>query len=459
MSKKIWYYSVIGLFLILLVVLIAIYTRQATHFNSNVTINQTKVGGMTAQQALQKLETTVSKNDVYVGQTLIYNGKDTKVGFSSQDLTDVQKLLKEQRTFFPSSKTVTYKLKPKQPNVTQVKNMEVHLKEKLQSLNKNLIAPVDPVPSLNKGKVVLSKSKAGTQYDLSNMMKEFLNASNKSEIHLKPLYEQPAKASSSKIKNERDSLQALSQQTVNYKVQDKVYTLKGSDLSAKFSKDGKLIIDSSMIKKKLNQINQTQSTLHKGYAFQTHSGSKISVKGATYGWTLDVNAEAERILAAFENKKASLLAYNVYGEGWSTLGVGYHVTTNHGIGNTYIELSIKDQRIWVYKDGKLKVTTHVVTGTHIYNEDTPKGVWYVEYKQSPSVLKGSEVGSPNYTVKVSYWAPFTLSGCGFHDASWRTNWSSKAYISNGSGGCVNIPPTVMKKVYDNLSRDEPVVIY
>lgn len=104
-------------------------------------------------------------------------------------------------------------------------------------------------------------------------------------------------------------------------------------------------------------------------------------------------------------------------------------------------------------------TTNVVTGRHNTNEDTPTGVWYIEYKESPSILKGSEVGNPNYSVKVNYWAPFTLGGVGFHDAGWRTNWASNAYLEHGSGGCVNTPADVMKTVYDNLSENEPVIVY
>ena len=172
-----------------------------------------------------------------------------------------------------------------------------------------------------------------------------------------------------------------------------------------------------------------------------------------------MDKETKQIENAFEKGENSLNANNIYGVGWSTYGVGYQVTTNNGIGDTYAEVSIKDQRIWIYKNGQLKLTTNVVTGWHGVNQDTPKGVWYIEYKQSPSILKGSEVGNLNYSVKVSYWAPFTLDGCGFHDASWRRNWASNAYLTNGSGGCVNTPPSVMKSVYDNLSQNEPVIVY
>lgn len=105
------------------------------------------------------------------------------------------------------------------------------------------------------------------------------------------------------------------------------------------------------------------------------------------------------------------------------------------------------------------LTTNVVTGRHDVGEDTHPGVWFILYKKSPSILEGSEYGQPHYRVKVNYWAPFTDDGQGFHDAGWRTNWSSTAYLHNGSGGCVNTPANIMGEVYNNLSQYEPVVIY
>lgn len=435
--------------------------HQATRFNSQITINNIKVGGLTADQAINKLKSAVLKNIVYVGHQKIYDGKDTKMGFTSKDLPKVKKLLKEQWTFFPSSKEKNYTLAASQTNAHQTQVMKKKIKEKLQAMNKHLKAPQDAKAYLKDGKMMVSKSVKGKQYDVRSLLKEFQNQEYNSEIHLKPVRLQPAGVNNPKVKQEKKKLEELVQRTVDYQLQNKAYAFKGSDVikNAHLSKDMKYVIDPNGIKKKLEALNRSKSTLHKNYTFKTHSGSVISVKGKSYGWAINVDAEAKRILKAFEEGKPSVRAYNIYGVGWNVNGVGYHTPSNHGIGDTYVELSIEKQRIWVYKNGKLKVTTHVVTGTHDYNEDTPKGVWYIEYKKSPAVLKGSEVGNPNYSVKVKYWAPFTLSGDGLHDASWRTNWSSNAYLKQGSGGCVNTPPSVMKTVYDNLTQYEPVVIY
>ncbi|MTT31786.1 L,D-transpeptidase family protein [Terrilactibacillus sp. BCM23-1] len=438
-----------------------IYYYQATHFNKHITINNTNVGGLTAEQALSKLEKTVSKNVVYIGNRKIYDGKDTKMGYTNKDLSEVKNLLKKQRTFFPSSKAKNYALNPSETDERQSQTAKKKLEEKLIFMNKDLKAPKDAEARLVQGKMVVTKSVNGEQYDVNRLLKDYQNKVYNSEIHLNPITKQPIKADSQTIKQEKKKLQDLRSQTVDYKLQNIPYSFKGSEVinNATISKDMKYKIDPSDIKKKLDDLNRSKSTLNKPYTFKTHSGKVISVKGGSYGWAIDIDAETKRIQQAFEKGNKSLLAYNIYGVGWNINGVGYHTTANNGIGDTYAEVSIKDQRIWIYKNGKLQVTTHVVTGTHVYNEDTPKGVWYIEYKASPSTLTGSEVGNPNYSVKVNYWAPFTTSGCGFHDAKWRKNWSNTAYIKNGSGGCVNTPPSVMKKVYDNLEQNEPVVIY
>ena len=459
--RKIQIIVVSSLIVITSVVCAVIYYHQSTQFNANITINNTKVGGLTADQALKTLKSTVLKNEVYVGEEQIFDGKDTKMGFTDRDLSSVKKLLKKQQTFWPSSKVKNYSLQPGKADQYRSQTMKKLVEDKLISLNKNLTAPKDAMALLKQGKITVSKSIDGKQYDVPQLLKNYQKHAYTSEIHLDPEYILPIKADSPTVKKEEKMLKELIQLTIDYQVQDKVYSLKGSDLikQASVEKDMQVSIDPAEIKNKITEINNAQSTLNKNFKFTTHSGSEISVKGESYGWALNINKETKRVQEAFEKGEKSLKADNIYGVGWSTYGIGYKNTTNNGIGDTYAEVSIDEQRIWLYKNGKLVFTTNVVTGRHNTHEDTPPGVWYVMYKETPSILEGSEVGNPNYSVKVNFWAPFTLSGCGFHDASWRRNWTSTAYLTAGSGGCVNTPSSVMKIVYDNLTKNEPVIIY
>jgi hypothetical protein len=450
-----------SIIIIIALIFMAIRYYQANHFNEHIKINGIEVSGLNADQALEKLKTSVLKNVVYVGQLQILDGKDTKMRFTDKDLPGVKRLLRSQRTFFPSSNTKNYSLMPSELDQYRSQTMKKKVEEKLISINKSLKAPQDADAHLEQGKIVVSKSISGEQYDVAGLLKDYQKQEYTSEIRLNPVYIQPIKKDNTIVKNKVKKLQQLLQQTVDYKVQDKVYTLKASDLikNASVSKEMKITIDMGDIKNKIAKINNSQSTLNKNFRFKTHSGSVISVKGQGYGWAIDVDKETKQIQEAFEKEEKSISASNIIGHGWSNEGYGYETTTNNGIGKTYAEVSIAEQRIWIYKKGKLVVTTNVVTGKHSTGEDTSPGVWYILYKRSPYVLEGSRAGSSDYSIKVDYWAPFTNSGQGFHDASWRQNWASDAFLTEGSGGCVNTPSSVMKTVYDNLSTYEPVVIY
>lgn len=455
------HFFVIGTIIIIALIFAGLSYYQATRFNPNITINSIKVGGLTADQVMNKLKTSKIKNRVYIGKELILDEKDTQMAFTEQDIPEIKKLLKSQRTFFPSTKEKNYSLVPKKTDPFRSQTMKKHLEEKLVSMNKSLKAPQDAQVKWEQGKIVVSESVDGEQYDIDTLLKNYEKQMYTSDIHLKPVFIQPIKADSPVIKENEKKLQDFMKRAIDYKVQDKVYTLKASELikSATISKDGKFTITESVIQNKIGEINKAQSTLNKDFKFKTHSGKVISVRGQGYGWAIDAKKETAILEKAFESGKESASASNIYGNGWEYEPIGYETTTNNGIGDTYAEVSIAEQRIWIYKNGKLAVTTHVVTGKMSTNEGTHPGVWYVLYKASPYTLRGSAVGNPNYSVDVKYWVPFTNDGQGFHDADWRKNWASNAYLTEGSAGCVNTPPDVMKAVYDNLSTYDPVVIY
>ncbi|MEH7247435.1 L,D-transpeptidase family protein [Neobacillus niacini] len=458
---KNWKVITLSTISIITLILAAICYYQATHFNTNIRINGVEIGGMTADQAFEKLQTSVLSNEIYVGDQQIVDGKDTKMEFANDDLQEVKRHLKDQWSFLPSFKEKEYTLTPNQQDQYRGETLKNELEQKLTSMNQSLTAPVHAHASLVQGEIVVSKSVDGTQYDVARLLGDFEKHGYTSEIHLNPIYLLPFKEDSEKVKKEEQKLQELLQHSVEYKVQDTVHTLSGSELikNATISEDLKVSIDPSTIQSKIAEINDTQSTLGKDFSFKTHSGSIISVKGQGYGWALDVEKETLQIHAAFEKGETSISASTIHGNGWSGEGYGYETTANNGIGDTYAEVSIAEQRIWIYKAGQLVLTTNVVTGKHSTGEDTSPGVWYILFKRTPYTLKGSAVGKADYSVPVSYWAPFTNSGQGFHDAGWRTNWSSTAYLTAGSGGCINVTPSVMIAVYDHLSVHQPVVVY
>lgn len=128
----------------------------------------------------------------------------------------------------------------------------------------------------------------------------------------------------------------------------------------------------------------------------------------------------------------------------------------HGydVGDTYIEISLDEQHMWFYKDGKLIVSTDVVTG-YKNAHDTPTGLYYIINKASPAELVGD-----TWDVWVDYWLGVTYDGIGIHDSTWRTSgYGGNIYTYDGSHGCINTPYDAVKKIYDNCKENTPVVIY
>lgn len=460
-STKNWKLVTASILVFIVLIAAALGYYQTTRFNVNVSINGVNVTGLTASQALNKLNKTTLTNKVFLGQQELIDGKDTKLAFTDEDLSGVKEIFDTQRTFLPSFQKKDYSLSPESPDPFRSQELKKQLEEKLLAMNETLQPPKNAEVVLEQGKITVIPGSHGEQYDVETLLKDYDKQAYKSDVQLTPVYLQPVKEDSEIIKTKEQKLQALLQQTVDYKVQDQVHSLKANELikSATVSDDMKVAFDSGELKNKIADINQNQSTLNKDFTFKTHSGKVVKVKGKGYGWALDVDKETAQLADAFAKGEKSISASNIIGNGWSNEGYGYGTTANNGIGDTYAEVSIQEQRVWIYRNGKLVFTTNVVTGNHNTREDTSPGVWYILYKRTPYVLEGSRVGSSEYAIKVNYWAPFTNSGQGFHDASWRTNWSGNAYLNAGSGGCVNIKPSVMKAVYDNLNTHDPVVIY
>lgn len=83
--------------LVLVVFCMTIY--QQNHFNKNTRINNVAVGGLTAKQALKKLQRTSSPVKVYVNGDLVYSQRQALGVFSNGDKEKVVSALHEQYSF------------------------------------------------------------------------------------------------------------------------------------------------------------------------------------------------------------------------------------------------------------------------------------------------------------------------------------------------------------------------
>lgn len=272
---------------------------------------------------------------------------------------------------------------------------------------------------------------------------------------------------SAKMDEAKKNLQKIQKAVVTYKINGKEYQLRADELIHEVTyKDGKYkFTDVKKLHAKLEKIDQEVKTLKKSYKFTVPVGNKvngktITVKNESYGWGIYVKKAVAAVEKALINGQTTVDGSKyIYGEGYSTYAHGYG-KSNHGIGQNYVVVSIKNQELWVVRKGKVAVHLNdVVTGPEDKGNATPKGVWYIMYKESPSVLRGYNDDGSKYASKVQYWMPFTLSGCGLHDASWRNDWSKSAYLTGGSHGCVNIRPAEIRSVWNNVLTNDAVIVY
>lgn len=432
-----------------------------THFNQNVSINGVNVGGMTSQQAFDKVSKQQLSSTVKLDGRVIYHGRGGKANFTNADQSKFTKALKDQATILPSHSVKNLEVEPANADANRVHDMHTALQSYLKRQNQGRKAPVDAYAEYSKGKVKVIPAKKGNQYDLTKMSTQLRDQQYRPSINLHQQYLQPLAANSATVKNEKSKLTKLANRHVTYQVEGKKYRLATDDVISSARYDhGHYRFNTQAVNSHIKAINAKQATLDRDFDFTTHSGKKIHVQGKSYGWKISDAKAGQTLAQALADKQSQVDAKSdIYGKGYYTKGLGYGVTKNDGIGNTYAEVSLADQHAWFYRNGKLLCDFDVVTGKESSNNGTPKGLWYIMYQQSPSTLKGTGEDGKAYSSPVQYWSPFTQDGCGFHDASWRSNWSKSAYLDDGSLGCVNMHSADAGQAYKALSPHEPVVIY
>ncbi|MFO0763417.1 MAG: L,D-transpeptidase [Candidatus Gracilibacteria bacterium] len=112
-------------------------------------------------------------------------------------------------------------------------------------------------------------------------------------------------------------------------------------------------------------------------------------------------------------------------------------------------ISLLDQKMYVYEDGELVLSTPITSGRN--KHETVTGVFQVYNKQRNKILK-SPFPDEKYELWVDYWIAF-YGAYGIHDACnkhncWRREFGVSSYTSAGSHGCVNTPYEAVKWLYD-----------
>lgn len=248
------------------------------------------------------------------------------------------------------------------------------------------------------------------------------------------------------LQKECDALNQLTGVKITYKFGEDTEVLDGSIIKDWLvTEEGKLDIDPDLVREYVNALSRKYDTWGKKREFQTTGGETITISQGAYGWWMNRAGEAEALAELIRSGKS---------EERTPL---YHAQAaqygENDIGDSYVEIDLTSQHLWVYNDGQLVEETDFVSGNVSRGYNTPVGVYGITYKERNTTLRGA-----NYASKVSFWMPFN-GNVGMHDASWRSSFGANIYLTNGSHGCVNLPSKKAEVIYGYVEQGEPVIVY
>ena len=218
------------------------------------------------------------------------------------------------------------------------------------------------------------------------------------------------------------------------------------------SDDGSLTVDENKLRNFVSDLALVYDTKGKERTLVTQYGNTTTVSDGDFGWTVDQEAEFNELKKILKEGK------DVEREPvFSTKGISHG---DNDWGDTYVEINLAKQHLFFVKDGKLIVSSDLVSGGHQRRTPTPTGVYSVKLKARNVVLRGPRRadGSYQWESPVSYWMPFN-KGIGLHDAKWRGSFGGNIYKTNGSHGCVNLPIKKATKIYEEIKAGIPVIVY
>ena len=209
--------------------------------------------------------------------------------------------------------------------------------------------------------------------------------------------------------------------------------------------DGSVAIDEQQAKAFVKELAEKYDTAYTTRTFHTTGGRDIQIAQGDYGWRIDQEAETKHLLELLAAKQ-SATCEPIYAQTAA-------VHAKNDWGTTYVEVSLTDQYLWLYKDGHCILESYFVSGNPTRGHATPKGIYGLTYKTRDATLSGE-----GYDSKVKYWMPFNRN-VGLHDAPWRKTFGGQIYKNNGSHGCINLPPANAAKIYENVDKNTPVIVY
>ena len=383
----------------------AALNEAAAAYKLTLTVNGKKLS-FTAEELGLKLDEAALKTFLEAAE----NGTELPAAVFTYDRDAVKSLLKGKLNVAPKNATVTY--------------------------------------SAAKGKFVANDGSNGTEYSLDGALDAvavavgMLTAEAQAEVKTTALAPELT-ASSDKVKNAVNTANGYLNVSLTY-----TYSPEGGS-SSKESIGVSTLSTFVKVSEKM-EVSVSKSAIESYASRMSDKYSGGDYKGTFKSTGLTVTYYGQRV-----NKSALVDdIYSCITSGKSgTRTAPYSAKSDLPYGGSYVEVDLSNQKLYLYKNGERLLSTSLVSGSVAEGHCTPTGVYSIYSKQTDRYLTGAD-----YRSFVHYWMPF-LGGYGLHDASWRGSFGGDIYLYDGSHGCVNLPSSAAKTIYNNVSVGTKVILY
>lgn len=445
-----------GIGVILLVYGIGCYYFQS-HFYYGTTIDGTDYGCIdkdrTEQQILQEkgdYELTVYGRE---NLTDVLDGEEAGIVFDpSAELAEI--LTRQRYYLWPLSFFETHDYTLSESVTVDEEKFDSAVRALPMFLPENMQAPEDAHVSaysyVSKGYAIVPE-KEGSRIRADKAKEAILEAvrNRETEIDIKgdDFYEQPSvRSDDAELKRKAEALNAAVGMKFTYDMHGVNVVVDADQIhNWLVEENGEILIDDQKAEDYVQALADLYDTYKKESSFTTVNGETKMLKNGSYGWQLDVEAEKNALLEMLHAAKDAVRT-----PVWKRTG---YADDEAGVGDTYIEIDLGAQHLYVIEKDKVILESDFVSGNAARGMSTPAGIYGITYKARNAVLRG-----PGYATPVSFWMPFNR-GIGLHDATWRSSFGGTIYKTDGSHGCINLPYSKAKEIYGFVEKNMPVVCY
>lgn len=460
-NQKMVLWSSLGvLFAFLLGLLIAGSVYCSSHFSKGTIINEIDASGLTMEELESRMREYVltvrerTGEGSYITETITGD----QIGVTVSNTDELNGILRQQNIL----KAISSYIKGEQ-QVYTVENLYAYVDSalmtailKLQGFQESFvtepenahISEYDPqtgyriVPEIRGNVLNQTKTIQTVETAVDALLTEI-------DLEEAGCYEEPSVyADDAKLTERLAQMKQYTDLRIVYHFGQQEEVIDGSVLSGWLLVDeetNKVSVSEEKIDDFVVMLRKKYDTIFRSREFQTSYGKTITIEGGDYGWWMNYSQEQEQLKEMIIN-----------GESGERIPVYYQTAAVYGsqdYGNTYIEINLTAQHLFLYVNGEKKMESEFVSGNAARGFDTPAGIYGITYKEQDAMLVGE-----NYETPVSYWMPFN-GNIGLHDAIWRDSFGADIYKKSGSHGCVNMPYLKAKELYGEIAKGTPVICY